>query len=217
VLSEIRVGLSFIRRSRILRLLMLMAFVPCLLGMPYNVLLPGFATDDMRLSETGFGILMMAPGAGALVGSMAIAALSGRIRIPLVQAIAGLVFGLSLAALAVLSSLLALPGALVALLVIGLSSTAYMTLNNTLLMQSTPPELYGRVMSVYMLTFSLFPLASWPMGIIADAISARATFSILGPAITGFIVLMALSNAKYVFGNPAGAEPRGASEVGATR
>jgi MFS family permease len=217
VLSEIKVGLSFIRRSRILRSLMLMAFVPSLLGMPYNVLLPGFATDDMRLNETGFGILMMAPGAGALVGSMAIAAWSGRIRIPLVQAIAGLVFGLSLAALAVLSSVLALPGALVALLVIGLSSTAYMTLNNTLLMQSTPPELYGRVMSVYMLTFSLFPLASWPMGIIADAITARATFSILGAAITGFIVFMALSNAKYVFGNPAGAEPRGASEVGATR
>src|SRR5688500_14587993 len=71
VRSEIKVELSFIRRSRILRLLMLMAFVPSLLGMPYNVLLPGFATDDMRLNETGFGVLMMAPGAGALVGSMA--------------------------------------------------------------------------------------------------------------------------------------------------
>jgi MFS family permease len=197
VFGDIKVGLSFIRSSRVLPLLILMAFVPSLLGMPYNVLLPGFATEDMGLTESGYGILLMAPAVGALLGSIAIAGLSKRVHVPFVQACAGLAFGLSLAGLALLSSLVGVPGALIALFGIGLSSASYMTLNGTSLMNATPPELYGRVMSVYMLTFSLFPLASWPMGMVADAITARTTFWALGGAITVFILLVVAANVSY--------------------
>jgi hypothetical protein len=119
-----------------------------------------------------------------------------------VQVCAGLGFGLSLAGLAVLSAVAGVPGELVALFAIGLSSASYMTLNGTSLMIATPSELYGRVVSVYMLTFSLFPLASWPMGMVADAIGARTTFWVLGSAITGFIALIAASNARYFFVRP---------------
>jgi MFS family permease len=197
VFGDIKVGLSFIRSSRVLLLLILMAFVPSLLGMPYNVLLPGFATEDMGLSESGYGILLMAPAIGALHGSIAIAGLGKHVHVPFVQACAGLAFGLSLIGLALLSSLAGIGGALVALFGIGLASASYMTLNGTSLMNATPPELYGRVMSVYMLTFSLFPLASWPMGMVADAITARATFWVLGGGNTAFIVLVVAANAAY--------------------
>lgn len=54
------------------------------------------------------------------------------------------------------------------------------------------------------MTFSLFPVGSWPLGMLADAITAKATFVLLGAAITGFIVLVAVTRPRYVFGaNPA--------------
>jgi hypothetical protein len=75
-----------------------------------------------------------------------------------------------------------------------------MTLNNTMIMANSRPEFHGRVMSVYMITFSIFPLMAWPLGLVADATSAVATFVMLGSIIAGFIVLTALSNPRHVFG-----------------
>ncbi len=208
--AEIGIGLRFIFSSKTLRLLMLMAFVPAVLGMPYNTLLPGFAREDMGLSEQAYGFLLAAPGIGALAGTVGIAALAGHIRVQPVQAVAGLGFGLSLVALAAASAAFGLVGAVFSLAVLGLASASYMTLNNTLLMQSSPPEYYGRVMSVFMLTFSMFPLAAWPLGMLADAIGARMTFVLLGGAITAFIVVVTLTNLRYMSGR--GPQPSEASQ-----
>lgn len=207
--AEIGIGLRFIFSSKTLRLLMLMAFVPAVLGMPYNTLLPGFAREDMGLSEQAYGFLLAAPGIGALAGTVGIAALAGHIRVQPVQAIAGLGFGISLAALALASAAFGLTGAVLSLGVLGLASASYMTLNNTLLMQHSPPEYYGRVMSVFMLTFSMFPLAAWPLGMLADLIGARTTFVLLGASITAFIVLVTLTNLRYMSGR----EPQPAFEA----
>lgn len=212
VRADIGIGLRFIWGSRTLRLLMLMAFVPAVLGMPYNTLLPGFAREDMGLGEQAYGLLLAAPGVGALAGTVGIAALSGHIRVQPVQAVAGLGFGGSLVALAVASLAFGVPGAILSLALLGLTSASYMTLNNTLLMEASPPEYYGRVMSVFMLTFSMFPLASWPLGMVADVIGARTTFVLLGAAIATFIVLVTASNLRYMLGREAAApaaEPAG--------
>jgi MFS family permease len=217
VRADIGIGLRFIWSSRTLRLLMLMAFVPAVLGMPYNTLLPGFAREDMGLSEQAYGLLLAAPGVGALAGTVGIAALSGRIRVQPVQAVAGLGFGGSLVALAAASLAFGVPGAVLSLTLLGLSSASYMTLNNTLLMQHSPPEFYGRVMSVFMLTFSMFPLAAWPLGMLADVIGARTTFVLLGTAIATFIVLVTISNLRYTLGREAqAAEVEGSTAEAAT-
>lgn len=222
--AEIGVGLRFIFSSKTLRLLMLMAFVPAVLGMPYNTLLPGFAREDLGLSEQAYGFLLVAPGIGALAGTIGIAALAGHIRVQPVQAVAGLGFGISLVALAAASAAFGLVGAVLSLTLLGLASASYMTLNNTLLMQHSPPEYYGRVMSVFMLTFSMFPLAAWPLGILADLIGARTTFVLLGAAITAFIVVVTLTNLRYTLGRepepptetpPASPQEAEASRVGA--
>jgi hypothetical protein len=199
IFSEIGLGLKFIGSSRTLLVLMLMAFVPTLLGMPYVSLLPGFAVAELGLQPGAYGLLFTVTGVGAIVGSLGIAALTEFSRKPLLQAFVGLGFGLSLAALGIGSYLFGYGGALVALLAVGLFSTTYQTLNNTMIMSETKPEFYGRVMSVYMLTFSLFPLMSGPMGVVADLVSAKTTFIGLGAGITAFIVLTTLFNARYTF------------------
>ncbi|MCC6236649.1 MAG: MFS transporter [Dehalococcoidia bacterium] len=207
IFQEIGIGLQFIASSRTMMLLMLMAFVPTLIGMPYMTLLPGFR-DELALSSQQYGLMFTVTGVGAVVGSVAIAALTDFSRKPLLQAVMGLGYGLSLAALGLGAIAAGYSGTLVALLLLGLFSTTYQTLNNTMVMAETRPEFYGRVMSVYMLTFSLFPLMSAPMGIVADRISATTTFVVLGTLITAFIVLTILLAPRYTFRRQSAAERR---------
>ncbi len=200
VIHEIAAGLVYIKGSRTLLLLMLLAFVPTVLGMPYMTLLPGFAVDELGMQADGYGLLFTVSGIGAIVSSVALASMTGYSRKALLQTIGGAGFGLSLLALGMGAILFGVPGALVALLGIGLFATAYQTLNNTLIMEATRPEFYGRVMSVYMLTFSVFPLMSGPMGVLADAIGGRETFIVLGGGILAFMLLMTLLSPRYMLG-----------------
>jgi hypothetical protein len=124
----------------------------------------------------------MAAGIGALAGSFTLAAagaFQGKTR---VQAVLGVAFGLGLLAFALAPSL---PLAMVALVVVGAASASYQSLNNTLVIEATPPAYYGRVMSVYMMIWSLQPLATMPTARLADLIGAR-------PTVAGSGVLLAL-------------------------
>jgi len=200
MVHEIAAGLSYIKGSRTLLLLMLLAFVPTVLGMPYMTLLPGFAVDELGMEADGYGFLFTVSGVGAIVSSLAIASMTAYPRKALLQSIGGLGFGVSILGLGLGAILFGVPGALVALLGIGLFATAYQTLNNTMIMEATRPEFYGRVMSVYMLTFSVFPLMSGPMGVLADAIGGRETFIVLGGGIIAFMILTTLLAPRYMLG-----------------
>ena len=219
--SEIGRGLSYLFQSRTLLGLMVMAFVPTLFGMPYFTLLPGFAVDELGLDPGGFGFMFTITGVGAIIGSVVIATMTEFPRKALLQAFAGFGFGGALVVLGLASMGFGYTGALVGLALLGLFSTSYMTLNNTMIMMATRPEFYGRVMSVYMLTFSLFPLMAGPLGVLADVISAKTTFVGLGTAILVFMALAVVVNPRYIlrrtplpeFGPPDGAMP-GAAAIG---
>jgi MFS family permease len=190
--QEMAAGVRYIAGSPSLRLLMLLAFIPTMLGMPYMTLLPGFAVDELGQGAGAYGFMFTVTGIGAVVGSLAIAALSSSPRKWLLQAATGIGWGLSLILLAVGAVQLGYAGALAALLVLGLFSTTYQTLNNTLLMTESRPEYYGRVMSVYMISWSLFPFMAGPMGVVADRVGAVTTFAVLGTGIVAFITLVVL-------------------------
>ena len=198
VLQEIGVGLKYIGSSSTLRLLMLMAFVPTLLGMPYMAVLPGFAVDELGLDPGSYGLMFTVTGIGAIVGSLIVAALTAFPRKAALQVAVGFGFGGSLVLLGLASAGFGYVGALGALVALGFFSTMYQTLNNTMIMGETRPELYGRVMSVYMLTFSLFPLMSGPIGALADQLTGKTTFVVLGSGILAFIAATVLVNPKYV-------------------
>jgi MFS family permease len=197
VLEEIGLGLRYVKNSPTLRLLMMMAFIPTILGMPYMTLLPGFAVDELHQGAGSYGFMFTITGVGAIVGSIAIASMTGYPRKPLMQIVSGLGWGGSLLALGLVSKQFGYPGALVSLGVLGLCSTTYQTLNNTMVMAATQEEYYGRVMSIYMLTFSVFPLVAGPMGVVADRLTATTTFVLLGVGIFAFILAMFLLNTRY--------------------
>jgi len=131
-------------------------------------------------------------GGGAVVGSFAIASLGEYKRKGIVLIISGITFAASLVLFAFVSNMGAFVPSLVVLALIGAAGTAYMALNNALVMILTPPEMRGRVMGIFMMTFGLMPLGSMPMGALVDAIGGPLTIGIFGGVVLVFIVLMVL-------------------------
>lgn len=197
---EVGRGLQYVARHPRLRILIAMLFIMTFFAMPYVMLLSGFVQEDLGKGEGSFGLLQSVSGVGALIGSLSIATLTMHERKPFIQWIAGLVAGMGLLLLAGGSNMFGFGGALAAVVILGLASTAYQTLNNTMLMNEADPEYYGRVMSINMLTFSSMPLMAMPLGAIADRIGAMATFTAQGLIIIGLLTVVGIVNRSYTFG-----------------
>ncbi len=182
-------GLGYVRRSPIILILLVMAFVAAIFAMPYSNFMPVFAVDILEAGPTGLGWLLTMTGIGALAGSLGVASLANFRRKGLLLLISAIAFGAMLI-LFCFSHSFAL--SLLLLVGVGLGMACYMTLSNALIQQNTTHEVRGRVMSIYMMTFGLMPLGALPLGAIADRVGTPSTLSIAAAIATTFIVLMAI-------------------------
>jgi MFS family permease len=209
IISDMVDGLRYVIGSPILLTLLLMALVPSLIGMTYQSFLPIFARDvfgdGISRNAEGLGIMMTITGVGALIGSLVVASMQDYPKRAQLQLAGGLVFGLALALFAVQGNF---AFALLTLLVVGFASSYFQALNSTMVMTASDPAYYGRVMSVYMMTFSLMPLGTLPVGFIADAmgtvaigpihlIGMQATQLGAGLILAAFILLVTVFNPAY--------------------
>ena len=171
-------GLRYVFASPILLTLLVMGLVPALIGMSYQSFLPVFAKDvfgdGVHRNAEGLGLMMTVTGVGALVGSLTMATMADFPRRTQLQLYSGLGFGIFLAAFALMGNY---AGALAALAMLGFMSSYFQGMNATMVLTASDAQFYGRVMSVNMMTFSLMPLGTLPMGFIADTIGTLA----LGP------------------------------------
>ena len=58
----------------------------------------------------------------------------------------------------------------------------------------------GRVMSIIMLTFSIMPMMTLPLGVAADVTGAGNLFTIMGVGLVVALMLMALFQRRHIFG-----------------
>ncbi len=215
---EIGEGLSYVARDHHLRMLNVMMFMVAFFVMPYVTLLAGFVQEDLGKTAREYGFLQSVSGAGALVASLGIASLTAYDRKPLIQWVSGLIGGAGLIGLALGSSAFGFAGALGATLVLGLSLTVYQTVNSTLTMDAARPEMYGRVMSINMLSFSAMPLMALPLGQLADAAGVRTMFAAQGILVIAFLLVMGVLRPGYTFGRLAShAQPVAAAPGRASR
>jgi MFS family permease len=194
-LADLRDGVRYVWSDGQLKMLLMLAFLVTCLGMPYQTFLPVFAgAKVLDIGATGLGLMSAAVGIGALAGSLVVASV-GQIRRPaLLQLLMGMGFGVSL----VLLGFAGVPVvALAVLVLVGLTANFFMSLNTTMLMTQSEPRYYGRVMSVYMLSWSAMPLASVPLGRAADVIGAPHTVAFAGLAITLIVGAVALLAPGY--------------------
>jgi MFS family permease len=193
--EDMAVGIRYIRNHWTLVVLLSMAFAVVLLGMSYQMLLPVFASDKVfDVGSFGYGTMNTFVGIGAIVGSLVLAYISDYPHRATLQLVLGVGFGIALLLLGLAPTFFL---ALAVLSFMGLMSTSYMTLNNTLIFAHAEREFTGRVMSVYMLTWSLQPMAILPITGAADLAGARPVVVVLGIALATIVASVAVLYPGY--------------------
>jgi MFS family permease len=181
VVADIREGFSYAIASPTLFGLVVMAFVPALFGFPYLALLPAWAREALNVRSDGLGLLMMFMGMGSLVGTLILASFRQMRRRGAFLMVNSLAWGIALAVFSQCSSYaMALP----LLLLIGLLSAIFMSLNMTLMQIYSTPEMRGRIVSMAMMTFGLMPLSAVPFGALAERIGTPDSLALSGVILT---------------------------------
>jgi MFS family permease len=171
---EIREALRWLRSERLLRvLIVVVAFLGSLATAATSVLVL-FAQDVLGLGATGFGTLIAVAAVGSFLGGLTAQRIEGRFgpgnALLGCVFVAGATFGVvGLSSSAVLVSLM--------LLVNGWSVLVWNVITTSLRQALTPPELLGRVTSVYfLLSWGGMPIGAALGGLLARAAGLRAPF-----------------------------------------
>ena len=192
--GDVKAGFGYALGDPVLRSLILMAFIPVMFGFSYYVLMPAWAREALNVASDDLGVLMMTMGIGALVGSLLVAGLKTRNSRGLILLGCCLLWGLSLAAFAQTTSyVVALP----LLLIVGLASSVFMSLNMTLLQMHADPEMRGRVMSIAMMTFGMMPLSAVPFGIVAEQTGTPFALMLSGLILVGLTVIAGIASPTF--------------------
>ena len=185
-LANLKEGFAYVWSTPAVLALMMLAYVPRIFAVPYQTLMPVFQKDVLKVGPDGLGLLMAAPGLGALLAVLILASLANRIRRQgafLVASILILAFFLIL-----FSQIKSFPLALVTLVAAGVFQMLFLASTNTLLQLNVPDQLRGRVMSLYMLDRGFMPAGALFAGITAHFIGAPSAVATMG----GIVIVLTL-------------------------
>jgi MFS family permease len=147
------------------------------LALPYQPLLPVFARDVYDAGPNGLGILLTANSVGAFVGALLSTSLMGIGRRGHILLFGGVGVGVGLVLLGLAPSYAV---GLAVVLLTGGAFSVYNATNNALIHEATTDAFRGRVMSIYLMTWSLMPLGTLPAGALADLVGAPLTVALGG-------------------------------------
>lgn len=177
VLKSVASGLRYAWRDDVVRSLLFVALVPLIVGMSYQPIISVFARDVLNIGSVGLGYMTSAAGLGAIIGSLTAASITG--SLPRGWYMFGGVFIFGFALVAFANSTL-VPLSLLALVFVGIGSSSYQSVNNTLLQQHTPDSMRGRIMSLLFLQRGLIPLGSLIAGFGIQIFGPAPTMTVFG-------------------------------------
>ena len=173
-------GFAYVRGSTTIMSLVAIGILAGLFGSSFATLLPVFADTVLGGGVETYSDLLLAGGIGGLSGTLLLI-LFGRLKdSPFLQVATGLSFGLGLVLFAQTAYL---PFALPVIFVVGAASTAFGTINNTLLQSIVDNEFRGRVMSIHQLGWGSSAIGGLLMGSLAETVSAPFALSVSGAAV----------------------------------
>jgi MFS family permease len=153
--GQLREGFRYVRSEPgLLVPLLMMGLVGCL-TYEFQVVLPIVAGETFAGDSTTYGFLTAAMGAGAVVGGLVVAARGGTGMRSLVALSAAYGTTMTLAAVSP-----TLPVALGAMVLVGATGVAFMSIGNSTLQLASAPHMRGRVMALWTVAF----LGSTPIG-----------------------------------------------------
>lgn len=178
ILKELKEGLVYVFGFPPLRYIVLLLALVSLVGMPYTVLMPVFASRILHGGSHTFGFLMGATGVGALIGALYLASRKTVLGLGKIIPISAGIFGIGLIFFALSRTFLL---SLLLMLVTGLGMILNMASSNTILQTISDDDKRGRVMSFYTMAFmGIAPFGSLLAGTLASKIGAPNTLIVGG-------------------------------------
>jgi predicted MFS family arabinose efflux permease len=175
--QEVREGYHFLRGQPRLFAVILLTYGVALVGTPYSRFLPVFATDVLLAGPSTFGLLLAAPGIGAVIAGLGIASL-GRLRRRL-HFVAMSVYAFALF-LILFSFCRSLPFSMLFLILVGASNIAFRAVANSIVQMETPPEFLGRMLSLFFMDKGMWSFGTLFIGSIAHGVGTPNAIAISG-------------------------------------
>jgi MFS family permease len=178
VVHEIREGLSYAWKTPIVLMLVLLTFGVGLFVINWGTLVPLLAKQVLHQDSQGYGGLMSAMGAGALLGALLRAA-QNRKDLPLQNIVTpGILLSIATAMVFFVHTTWL---AVVLMFIMGYTMIQFLTGVNTKLQLTTPDHLRGRVISLYTLANAgTTPIGSMIVGSVAETWGTSMSFATAG-------------------------------------
>jgi MFS family permease len=179
ILADLADGARVVRRSRVLRAVILVTLGMNLFAFPFTAVLPALGAAAYGAAPFQIGLLTAAEPAGALLAGLAMAARRRRTTLgpaPMIGGCAG--FMLALLALPLMPSL---PAAVAVLMLGGVGTALFSALQTALPVTLAPPEARSRVLGLVTTCIGAGPFGVLAIGALADAVgSGRAIWVMAG-------------------------------------
>lgn len=191
VSANLREGLLYVVSNPIVLTLMITALVPRIFAVPYQALMPVFQKDVLKVGPDGLGMMLAAPGAGAVLTTLTLASVAQNIRRKGLLLLGGMIFlGIFLILFSQTTSFWL---AILLLVGVGGFQVLFMATANTMLQLAVPDGLRGRVLSIYNLDRGLMPAGALMAGVTAHFVGAPVTVGIMGLVVIVLALVVAWS------------------------
>ncbi|WP_221032259.1 MFS transporter [Actomonas aquatica] len=177
LLTELREGVGYARRSPALMPSLVMVPLIALVGFAASTLAPVFARDLFHGDSTTLGYMFSAVGAGALVSAVTLARQPSPQGLP--RLVAAGAFAIAIGQIGVAFSP-TLPWALLCLAATGWGTVLSMAGNNTLVQSAVADDKRSRIMGLFAMGQGMFPIGSLIAGGIASSLGPRPAVALAG-------------------------------------
>ena len=172
VMKSLAEGFRFVASRRVLVGAVAVVAVTNFTGFSFELFTPVFADEVLHTGSAGLGFLISAPSFGALVTGMALTGLGAKLTRP----------GLWLLIAATVQHVLTivwstatwLPASAAVLIVTGLFTFTFGTMNSNVFLAATPDHMRGRVQGVQIFVIGAFPVSGLVVGVLANEIGPQA-------------------------------------------
>ncbi len=191
-LQRLKEGFTYAFGFPPIRAILLLLALFSLMGMPYTILMPIFATKILHGGPQTLGFLMAASGVGALIGAIYLSSRQSVLGLGKVIAFSPAILGIGLIIFS-LSRVFWLSFSI--MLLIGFGAILQIASSNTVLQTIIEDDKRGRIMSLWAMAFiGIVPIGNLFAGVLASRIGAPNTLIIGG----SFCILGSLLFAKQL-------------------
>ena len=182
-------GLVHIYTNRTIALFIVLVAFHCALVMSFDSILPVLSREELGATDASvYGYLVVAFGAGSVIGLLLIAGIRDDARKGQVLMWTAVASGLTPIILAVSGNV---PLAIVASAAMGASQATFMALTNTYVQTIAPDRLRGRIASLYTLhAGGIMAFSNLGYGFMADVFSAPRVLFVTGVLFVVFLVAL---------------------------